>query len=83
MEVKFKLESDFFFPSYDADHIYSVYMKMPFNELLNEYWGVYSTSYYFIKNFGLMPYSFIGEYADCLLMIMRQVISERACLMFL
>ena len=27
--------------------------------------------------------SFIGEYADSLLMIMRQVISERACLMFL
>ena len=83
MEVKFKPESDFVFPSYDADHVYGVYMKMPFDELLNEYWGVYSTSFYLIENFGLTPDSFIGEYADYLLLIMRQVISERACLMFL
>lgn len=83
MEVKFKPEADFFFPSYDGDFVYSIYMKMPFDELLNEYWGVYSTSYYLVENFGLTPDSFIGEYADYLLMIMRQVISERACLMFL
>ena len=50
MKVKFKPESDFVFPSYDADHVYEVYM---------------------------------GEYADYLLLIMRQVISERACLMLL
>ena len=43
----------------------------------------YSTSYYLIENFGLTPDSFIGEYADYLLLIMRQVISERACLMLL
>ena len=59
MKVKFKPESDFVFPSYDA------------------------TSYYLIENFGLTPDSFIGEYADYLLLIMRQVISERACLMLL
>ena len=40
MKVKFKPESDFVFPSYDADHVYEVYMRMPFNELLNEYWGL-------------------------------------------
>lgn len=83
MKVKFKPGSDFVFPSYDADHVYEVYMRMPFNELLNEYWGVYSTFYYLIENFGLTPDSFMGEYADYLLLIMRQVISERACLMLL
>ena len=83
MKVKFKPESDFVFQSYYAYHVYEVYMRMPFNELLNEYWGVYSTFYYLIENFGLTPDSFIGEYADYLLLIMRQVISERACLMLL
>ena len=39
MEVNLNWSLISFLPSYDADHIYSVYMKMPFNELLNEYWG--------------------------------------------